>query len=457
MLRSLYAGVSGLQNHQTRMDVLGNNISNVNTTGFKKGRVTFQDILSQTSSSAARPTDSRGGINAKQVGLGMSVASIDTIMTQGSLQTTGKNTDLALTGEGFFVVQDGEQTFHTRNGNFMIDRDGTLVNSNGMRVQGWTAELFPTGEYIVDASAPVGDLKIEPGQKIEAKETASVKYRSNLDSNVPILDANATDAERIAATHGTSIDVFDPYGNNMRLSTSFEKTELNTWGMNFNLTDVNGVAMENLQVSINVPKLDTDNTLDLTFNTNGTLAAATEGAGGAGDTDAEGQLVAILTYDHPDGTQQTFNMELGDVGSVKNSITQFASRFTTESYFQDGNSMGYMESFNIDEVGTIIGVMDNGIRRPLGQIALSSFTNPMGLEKVGNSLYTESNNSGMATIGEAGMVGKGTMMVGALEMSNVDLAEAFTDMIVTERGFQSNSRVITTSDNMLQEILTLKR
>ncbi|MGL5956104.1 MAG: flagellar hook protein FlgE [Brevinema sp.] len=455
MLRSLYSGVSGLQNHQTRMDVIGNNVSNVNTTGFKKGRVTFQDILSQTSSGAARPTENKGGVNAKQVGLGMSVASIDNIMTQGSLQTTGKNTDLAITGEGFFVLQDGDKTFHTRNGNFMIDRDGTLVNSNGLKVQGWTSELYPTGEYLVDTAAPVGDLRIEMGQKVEAQETSVVRYRSNLDANVPILGDDATAAERMMATHGTSIDIFDPYGNNLRLSSTYERTDLNTWQMSLGLTDENGVALENVQVHINTQKLDTGNTLDLVFNTNGTLAAAIEG--GAGEMDAEGALTAIITYDHPDGTQQTFNLELGEAGSVTNTITQFASRFTTEAYFQDGNNMGYMESFNIDDIGIITGVMDNGVRRPLGQIAMSMFTNAMGLEKIGNSLYTASNNSGNAMIGEAGIMGRGTFFVGALEMSNVDLAETFTDMIVTERGFQSNSRVITTSDNMLQEILTLKR
>ncbi|MGL4676447.1 MAG: flagellar hook protein FlgE [Brevinema sp.] len=456
MLRSLYSGVSGLQNHQTRMDVIGNNVSNVNTTGFKKGRVTFQDILSQTSSGAARPTDTKGGVNAKQVGLGMSVASIDNIMTQGSLQTTGKNTDLAITGEGFFVLQDGDKIFHTRNGNFMTDRDGTLVNSNGLKVQGWSSELFPTGEYLVDTSAPVGDLKIEMGQKVEAQETALVKFRSNLDANVPVLAADASAAERVMATHGTSIDIFDPYGNNLRLSSTFERTDLNTWQMALGLTDENGVALENVQVHINTQKLDTTNAIDLVFSTNGTLAAAIE-RGGAGETDAEGALTAIITYDHPDGTQQNFNLELGEAGSVTNTITQFASRFTTEAYYQDGNNMGYMESFNIDDTGIITGVMDNGVRRPLGQIAMSMFTNPMGLEKIGNSLYAASNNSGNAMIGEAGIMGRGTFFVGALEMSNVDLAETFTDMIVTERGFQSNSRVITTSDNMLQEILTLKR
>ncbi|MGL4388619.1 MAG: flagellar hook protein FlgE [Brevinema sp.] len=457
MVRSLYSGVSGLQNHQTRMDVLGNNISNVNTTGFKKGRVTFQDIISQTMSGAAKPNEVRGGINAKQVGLGMSVAAIENIMTQGSLQTTGKNTDLAITGEGFFVLKDGDQNFHTRNGNFVLDAEGTLVNSNGLKVQGWMSELFPTGEYMIDSSAPIGNLNIEPGQKVEAKETTTVKYRSNLNANTPIVGADASAAERVAATHGTSIDVYDPYGNNWRLSSKFERTGLNEWSQNFSMTDENGQAIENLRVSIGTQKLDTNNILNLSFNTNGTLAAATEGAGQATESDAEGGIVALVSYDHPDGTTRSFNLELGEAGSVKNTITQFASRFTTEAYQQDGNNMGYMESFLIDDAGVITGVMDNGVRRPLGQIAMSSFTNPMGLEKVGNSLYTESNNSGMASIGEAGMMGRGTFMVGALEMSNVDLSESFTDMIVTERGFQSNSRVITTSDNMLQEVLNLKR
>ena len=141
MMRSLYSGVSGLQNHQTRMDVIGNNISNVNTTGFKRGRVNFQDMLSQQMSGAAKPTESVGGVNPKEVGLGMTVASIDTIHTQGSLQTTGVQTDLAIQGNGFFVLKNGDKTYFTRAGNFGIDNQGTLVNpANGLRVQGWMAE-----------------------------------------------------------------------------------------------------------------------------------------------------------------------------------------------------------------------------------------------------------------------------------------------------------------------------
>lgn len=457
MVRSLYSGVSGLQNHQTRMDVIGNNVANVNTHGFKKGRVTFQDILSQTTAGAAKPNEMRGGINAKQVGLGMSVASIDNIMTQGSLQTTGKNTDIALTGEGFFLMKDGDKTFFTRNGNFLVDRDGTLVDANGLRVQGWQSQAMATGEYIIDTSAPTADLQIQAGQKVEAKETGVVRYRSNLDCNALVLAENSSDAERFAETHGTSLDVFDMYGNNWRLSSRFEKTDLNQWQMSFNMVNELGEAVTDLQVSVNGQKLDTDNTLALAFNTDGTLASIRENAGEAQNITAEGKLTALVAYTHPDGTRNSFNIELGESGSVKDSITQFASRFTTEAYFQNGNGMGYMESFNIDQIGVITGIMDNGVRRPLGQIALATFTNPMGLEKEGNSLYQESNNSGPASVGESGVMGRGTMYVGALEMSNVDLAETFTDMIVTERGFQSNSRVITTSDTMLQEVLNLKR
>src|SRR5208283_905439 len=154
MMRSLYSAVSGLQNHQARMDVIGNNVANVNTTGFKKGRMTFQDILSQTLTGAAKPSDERGGLNPEQIGLGMSVASIDTLMNQGSVQTTGKNTDLAITGEGFFTMKLGDRTFYTRSGNFLLDMDGLLVNPNGLKVQGWNAVTLQNGERYINTAAP---------------------------------------------------------------------------------------------------------------------------------------------------------------------------------------------------------------------------------------------------------------------------------------------------------------
>ena len=180
MMRSLYAGVSGLQNHQTRMDVIGNNISNVNTTGFKRGRVNFQDMISQQIAGAARPQEEVGGVNPKEVGLGMSVASIDTVFTQGNLQSTGIGTDVAIQGNGFFVMKNGDQTFYTRAGVFGVDANGTLVNpANGLRVQGWMAERVG-GESVLQTSATPTDLVIPVGQKDPPHATENVRFKCNL-------------------------------------------------------------------------------------------------------------------------------------------------------------------------------------------------------------------------------------------------------------------------------------
>ena len=183
MMRSLYSGVSGLKNHQIRMDVIGNNISNVNTNGFKSERVTFQDMISQEMSGASQPRDNVGGVNPKQVGLGMMVASVDKLMTQGALQTTTKNTDVAISGSGFFVLADGDKRFYTRNGNFDVDKDQQLVNpANGMKVQGWNAQVDASGNSFINSAATTEDIVIPLYSKDPAKETTYVVYKSNLNS-----------------------------------------------------------------------------------------------------------------------------------------------------------------------------------------------------------------------------------------------------------------------------------
>ena len=185
MMRSLYSGVSGLQNHQTRMDVIGNNISNVNTIGFKRGRVNFQDMISQQMQGAAKPTDELGGVNPKEVGLGMTVAAIDNIFNQGNLQSTGVSTDIAIQGNGFFILKSGEESFYTRAGAFSLDTDGTLVNpANGMRVQGWMAEEV-NGQMLVSTAATPTDLTIPVGAKDPAKATENVLYACNLNKTTP--------------------------------------------------------------------------------------------------------------------------------------------------------------------------------------------------------------------------------------------------------------------------------
>jgi len=443
MMRSLYAGVSGLQNHQTRMDVIGNNIANVNTHGFKRGRVNFHDIISQTTSGAARPNDQRGGVNPKQVGLGMSVASVDTIHTQGALQTTNKISDLAITGDGFFIMRDGQEKYFTRAGAFDIDAQGVLVNpANGMRVQGWSADM----EGNINTATDVGDLTIPVGSKDEAKATAMVEWKCNLDKTAP--NDKSWVPNKI---------VYDSFGNPHTLEVSFQKDPdaVNVW-----IATVNVDPEAEVNTGLTVGETDS-NQFRLRFNNEGTLVSFIDTNGNevvdgplnvnvgfsvADSVDANGNLV-----------RQNFDLNLGDIGSTQDSITQFAGDFSTKAFRQDGYQMGYMKTYTIDQSGVITAVYTNGNSRAIGQVGLASFINPGGLEKAGESTFTVSNNSGEADFGPAFIAGKGGINAGMLEMSNVDLAQQFTDMIVTQRGFQANSRTITTSDQMLQELLSLKR
>jgi flagellar hook protein FlgE len=462
MMRSLWAGVSGLQNHQTRMDVLGNNISNVNTNGFKKGRVTFQDMLSQTLAGAARPTDEVGGVNPQQVGLGMQVAAIDTIHTQGALQSTGVMTDVALQGNGFFILNAGDKRFYTRNGAFGLDQDGRLVNpANGMRVQGWMAQTVG-GNTFVNNAADVQDLVIPVGSKDPAKATTDVWFASNLDKRTPGIPAGASAQTIQEGTWQTTYDIFDSFGRVHKLQVNFTKVPgvANRWQAEV-IVDPAATAATNTRVQVG-GAANASNLFQIDFDNLGALAGVRDAAGNAVNA---GALQAQVSYDVPDVTlpaganavRQTFNLNLGNVGAYRDAITQFGDPSSTKAIRQNGYGMGYLETFKIDQTGTITGVYTNGSNRVIGQVALASFTNPGGLEKAGDNTYQASNNSGSPNVGASGTAGKGKVIAGTLEMSNVDLAEQFTDMIVTERGFQANSRTITTSDQMLQELLNLKR
>lgn len=463
MMRSLYSGVSGLQNHQTRMDVIGNNISNVNTTGFKKGRVEFQDMISQTMQGAARPNEEVGGVNPQQVGLGMTVAAVDTVFTQGSLQSTGVNTDVALQGNGFFILKDGDKSFYTRAGAFGLDSNGTLVNpANGMRVQGWMARNV-NGTPVVQPAADPTDLVIPIGSKDPAKATTNVDFACNLDKRAPVLNANSSPQDVAAGTWEVDKQVYDSFGNTHRLVVTYQRdpnapTTPNQWLATVRIDPDNTTFNNNLGLGFGTPPAG--NTYTVRFDNLGALASVTDSQG---QTRNQGALSIPLTFTvngaNPGqpGATQTLNLNIGTVGSYTNSTTQFAESSSNKSYRQDGYGMGYLESFGIDAAGEITGVYSNGTSRILGQVALASFTNPGGLEKAGDSTYEKTNNSGDANIGASGTAGKGKFIAGALEMANVDLADAFTDMIVTQRGFQANSRTIQTADQMLQELLTLKR
>ena len=463
MMRSLYSGVSGLQNHQTRMDVIGNNVSNVNTTGFKRGRVNFQDMISQQLSGAARTTEDLGGVNPKEVGLGMTIATIEQVFTQGNLQSTGVSTDVAIQGNGFFIMKNGEESFYTRNGAFGLDRDGTLVNpANGMRVQGWMAREL-NGEMVVSTAATPTDLVIPVGSKDPAKATTNVNFACNLNKNTPEILEGASASDIAKGTWSTEQKIYDSFGNEHLLNVSFRRVvgNPNQWEATVNIDPDNA---EFTQTRVGLGTTDgVQNTFIVNFDNFGRLASVTDTSGNV--TNPEGEIVLQTSFTVPGANvdengnpyRQTMNISLGTIGDMKNTITQSASKSTTKAYSQDGYTLGYLDNFKIDSTGTITGVYSNGTNRVIGQLALATFANDRGLEKAGDNTYVESNNSGMASIGESGVAGKGSLLAGALEMSNVDLSEQMTDMIVTQRGFQSNAKTIQTADTLLETVLSLKR
>ncbi|UTR10861.1 flagellar basal-body rod protein FlgF [Evansella sp. LMS18] len=397
MLRAMYSGIGGMQNFQTKMDVIGNNIANVNTFGYKKGRATFQDLVSQQMSGAGTPAENRGGTNPMQVGLGGSLATVDTIQTQGSMQTTGRDLDMGITGDGFFIVNDGNQSFYTRAGNFYLDQQGNLVASNGMYVQGYPVDE----EGNINAAAGTGNLQITAGAQVAPEATDNVTLRGNLKADDPV------NTERTLA-----FNVVDDIGTQHPVAINFTKTADNTWSYS-----VNGGG-----------------TQSLTFS--------------GGSNDAPNGNIQIQSS----GGGGPFNVEIDF-----SQITQYASPSTVDVASMTGNIDGTLESYSISQTGEINGIFSNGEVRLLGQIALAAFNNPGGLSKAGDSLFQATNNSGNPQVGLAGIGGRGTMTGSALEMSNVDLAEEFAEMIVTQRGFQANTRMITTSDEILQELVNLKR
>lgn len=463
MMRSLYSGVSGLQNHQTRMDVIGNNISNVNTTGFKRGRVNFQDMISQQVGGAAKPTEELGGVNPKDVGLGMTIATIEQVFSQGNLQTTGVSTDVAIQGNGFFILKDGDESFYTRNGQFGLDSNGTLVNpANGQRVQGWMARDL-NGEQIVQTAATPTDLVVPVGSKDPAKATENVLFACNLNKNTAEIQEGASESDIAKGTWGTEQKIYDSFGNEHLLSVSFTKVPgvANSWQATVNVDADNA---DFTQTRIGLGTTDgVQNTFIVNFDNYGQLASVEDSSGNI--SNQEGEIVLQTSFTVPEANadengnpyRQTFNINLGTIGSMKNTITQSASKSTTKAYSQDGYTLGYLDNFKIDSSGTITGVYSNGTNRVIGQLALATFANDRGLEKAGNNTYIETNNSGQANIGESGIAGKGSLLAGALEMSNVDLSEQMTDMIVTQRGFQSNAKTIQTADTLLETVLSLKR
>ncbi|AEE91374.1 flagellar hook-basal body protein [Tepidanaerobacter acetatoxydans Re1] len=411
-MRSMFSGVTGLRNHQVKMDVIGNNIANVNTVGFKKSRVTFQDTLSQTMRGAASPQGNRGGTNPMQVGLGMTIASIDTIHSPSSAEYTGNMTDLSIEGDGYFIVGDGLDMFYTRAGNFGFDENGNLINTaNGLKVMGW--QDTEKHEVPADKSPQsIRSIEIRKGMMIPASATTEINFAKNLNAET---ENNGT--------YSLPFKVYDSLGCAHNLTIEFTKTNANEWNYNITFTDSNVTNIAN-------------NTGTITFDNDGNCNIP---AGGT------------MTFDLANGAD---NMSISIDFS---GTTQYAKETNVDLSYQNGYPAGTLTDVTTDTTGVITGIFDNGYNRQLAQVALANFDNPAGLIKAGQNMYRYSNNSGEPQIGESGTGGRGAIAPGYLEMSNVDLSEEFTQMIITQRGFQANSRIITTSDEMLQELVNLKR
>lgn len=415
MMRSLFSGVSGLRNHQIRMDVIGNNIANVNTVGYKASRVTFEEAFAQLLQGASRPpgdsSNVSGGVNPVQVGLGMNIGSIDLLFTQGNIEATGVTTDLAIQGDSFFVVSDGNQNFFTRSGNFQMDANGRLVAStNGFIVQGKIAQ----NGVLTDK---IQDIKLPFGQKSAAKASSEVTMAGNLNTDAAVGDIRET-----------AITVFDAMGAKDVMTLKFTKATATTW--TFDVTMGDGTAVSG-------------NTGTLTFDNLGRLAAPVPAVPFVFTPSSGAQNVSIA-------------LDFGTAGSISG-LSQFAAPSTAVVKEQDGYTMGDLERFSIGQDGTVTGAFTNGVTLTLGQITLADFNNPAGLIRSGDNMYAVSSNSGSPVLGFSGEGSQSAITSGALEMSNVDLAQEFTVMITAQRGFQSNARVITTADEMLQELVSLKR
>ncbi|WP_306204023.1 flagellar hook protein FlgE [Actinoplanes sp. RD1] len=408
MLRSLFSGISGLRAHQQMMDVTGNNIANVNTTGYKSSQAVFQDTLSQMVNAAGAPQNGAGGTNPAQVGLGVRTASINANFSQGAAQTTGKSGDMMIQGDGFFVVKSGGESVYTRAGSFTFDANGSLTTPNGQIVQGWSADADGT---VNTAGAP-GDIKLPIGISLAPEETTKFTLTGNLSYEAPVNTAAAGATPTPGSSKVIPIPVVDENGASSTLNVTMTKTDTDKWtvttpgGGSEVLTFVNGKPVD---------------------------------AGG-------NQVTSINLTDNG----KTYAVDITD-------ITHYSGNTEARVSASDGSAAGILSSYTVSNTGQIVGVFSNGLKQSLGQLALANFNNVNGLEKIGDSMFRSTVNSGLAQVGAAGSAGLGLITSGALEMSNVDLAQEFTNLVIAQRGFQANSRIITTSDEILQELVNLKR
>ena len=420
-ISSLYTGITGLIGYSQAMSVIGNNIANVNTVGFKGSRTDFSDILSH----------SVGGVSGQfQVGRGVRISAVERQFSQSAFESTNSGTDLAINGEGFFVVKGSDGVnYYTRAGQFHMDEQGKLVNDKGYILQGYL--LDSDGNVINNVTQDIDLSTISS----EPKASTSVELNLNLDSEAVGKDPTLFDANDPSTyNYSTTLNVYDSLGNSHALSVYLIKdnTATNTWTWTTGLTDT---AANPIQGT-------------LSFTTSGLL-----------DTESAGAFT--INFDPPNVADQTITFDFGDSittdGGAGTGTTQYSGASTTLFLAQDGYPAGDLSSIQVDSEGVIGGWFNNGQTKSLYQIGLGRFVSPWGLDSIGNNLFIETLNSGSVITGPPNTAGFGDIQSNSLELSNVDLSQQFVEMIRTQHAFSANSRIITTTDTMLQEIMNLKR
>ncbi len=448
-LTSMYAGLSGLNANALQLSLIGNNLSNSNTVGYKSSTATFQDMLSQTIRGGSSTT------NPMQVGLGANASSTIMNFSQGSLQSTGISSNMAIQGGGFFVVSEGQGYSYTRAGDFNVDANGNLVTASGSFVQGYIEKDPATNKIVADGA--LSNINIPPGTLFAPTATTNARLLSN-------LDANAISG----TTFTSSLRVIDSLGASHQLNYVFTKgTNPGDWSYD--------VSVDGGDV--------TGGTAGTPYSLIGASGAAPVAPAGTMHFDASGTLetvdgnpllnatpppvldpavvpIQITTPTFTNGAAaMTVSWDLAQENgsSYTSNITSYAAPSATSSSSQNGFAAGSLSSFTVSEDGTVIGVFSNGQTAELARIALATFNNPAGLLKTGSNDYSSSTSSGEPSVGGAGDGGRGKVAASSLELSNVDIASEFINMIIAQRGYQASSRVISTTDQVLQEAINLVR
>lgn len=441
LIRSLTSGASSLKAHQQRLDVISNNIANVNTTGFKASRATFSDQFSQSFNLGSAPSNIAaggiGGIDPLQIGLGVKLSAVKVNFSQGAIQTTNRPLDLALQGEGYFVLRYNGQERFTRAGSFSFDTDGNLVDgATGAYVQGYNLETDSAGRVLKDSTGnnrlnrAVTNVQVAPTFKSAPRQTQNIQVSGNLNAGSTAGDA-----------FNTSITVFDNQGGTHQLNLRFTKNAT------VNVFDMQATVDGSTTPISGVPT-------SITFSDDGTLSTPLDFTLTAANLNTA--LGTSAPFDAT--TPKDILVTLADSGNVLGGLTQFAGQNTATVREQDGYGSGEISQISVNQSGGIIGSFTNGQSELLGQVVVGKFTNPGGLVRNGNSFFTVSPNSGLPNLGTAVEIFPSTSISsGSLEESNVDLTEEFTDLISTQRAFEAASRTVTISDQFLQEINQLKR